>query len=111
MATLDAYLHDREKLENAALHDELFICYRKPHEPATKDTLARWVKIVLHTSGVNLGTSSAHSFRSAAATGVPLEKILLAGHWFTSSTFYTYQKDIVATGRLPGPQFAPYTKC
>ena len=112
MVTLDAYLYAREKLENAALHDELFICYRKPHGPTTKDTLPRWVKIVLHSSGVNLDTFSAHSCRSAstskaAATGVPLEKILLAGQWSTSSTFYTfYRKDIVVTGRLPGPQFA-----
>ena len=31
VATPDAYLTAREKLENAALRDELFICYRKPH--------------------------------------------------------------------------------
>ena len=37
----------------------------------------------------------------------PLEKILMAGQWSTSSNFYTfYRKDIVVTGRLPGPQFA-----
>ena len=112
VTALDAYLNAREKLENAALHDELFICYRKPRLPATKDTLARWVKMVLHSSSVYLDTYSAHSCRStstskAAATGVPLEKILMAGQWSTSSTFYTvYRKDIVVTGRLPGPQFA-----
>ena len=75
VATLDAYLNAKEKLENAALRDELFICYRKPHGPAIKDTLARWVNMVLHSSGVNLDTFSAHSCRSAstskaAATGV-----------------------------------------
>ena len=42
VAILDTYLNAREKLENAALHNELFICYRKPHGPATKDTLATW---------------------------------------------------------------------
>ena len=111
VATIDAYLDARAQLGNAALCDEFFLCYRKPHGPATNDTLARWVKMVLHSSGVNLDTFTAHSCRSAstskaAATGVPLEKILMAGQWSTS-TFYTfYRKDIVVTGRLPGPQFA-----
>ena len=112
VATLDDYLDARAQLGNAALRDEFFLCYRKPHGPATNDTLARWVKMVLHSSGINLDTFTAHSCRSAstskaAATGVPLEKISMAGQWSTFSTFYTfYRKDIVVTGRLPGPQFA-----
>ena len=112
VATLDSYINATDNLVNAALHDELLLCYRKPHGPATKDTLARWVKTILHYSGVNLDTFSAHSCRSAstskaAATGVPLEKNLMAGQWSTSSTFYSfYQKDIVVTERLLGPQFA-----
>ena len=65
VATLDSYINARDKLVNAALHDELLLCYRKPHGPATKDTLARWVKMTLHYSGVNLDTFSAHSCRSA----------------------------------------------
>ena len=112
VATLDAYLDVRAQLGHAAIHDELLLCYRKPHGPATSDTLARWVKMVLHSSGVNLDTFKAHSCRfastsEAAGTGVPLERILMAVQWSTSSTFYTfYRKDIVVTGRLPGPQFA-----
>ena len=93
VATLHAYLDARAQLGHAALHGELFICYRKPHGPSTKDTLIRWARMVLHSSGVNLDTFTAHSCRSAstskaAATGVPLEKILMAGQWSTSSTFY-----------------------
>ena len=80
VATRDGYLDARAQLGYAALHYEFFLCYRKPHGPATNDTLARWVKMVLHSSGVNLDTFTAHSCRSAstsnaAATGVPLEKI------------------------------------
>ena len=72
MATLDDYLDARAKLGHAALRDELFLCYRKPYGPATNDTLARWMRMVLHSSGVNLDTFTAHSCRSAAATGVPV---------------------------------------
>ena len=59
-----------------------------------------------------LDTFSAHSCRSAstskaAASGVSLERILMAGQWSTSSTFYNnYRKDIVVSDRLLGPQFA-----
>ena len=113
VATLDAYLDARAQLGNTALRDEFFLCYRKPHGPTTNDTLARWVEMVLHSSGVNLDTFTAHSCRSAfayiaAAIGVPLEKILMAGQWSTSSTFY--RKDIVVTGRLPGPHLASFLK-
>ena len=112
VATLGFYLSAREKLVNAALHDEFFLCYRNPHGPATRDTLARWVKMVLGSSGVNLDTFSAHSCRSAstskaAASGVSLERILMAGQWSTSSTFYDYyRKDIVVSDCLLGLQFA-----
>ena len=51
VATLDSYINARDNLVNAALHDELLRCYRKPHGPATIDTLARWVKMILHYSG------------------------------------------------------------
>ena len=93
-ATLDSYINARDKLVNAALHDELLLCYRKPHRPATNDTLARWVKITLQYSGINLDTFTAHSCRSAstskAATArVSLQRILMAGQWSTTSTFYT----------------------
>ena len=107
VATLGFYLSAREK--NAALHDELFLCYRNPHGPATRDTLSRWVRMVLGSSGVNLDTFFAHSCRSAstskaAASGVSLERILMAGQWSTSSTFYEYyRKDIVVSDHLLGP--------
>ena len=41
VATLDSYINARDKLVNAALHDELLLGYRKPHGPATNNTLAR----------------------------------------------------------------------
>ena len=78
VATLDSYINAREKLVNAALHDELLLCYRKPHGPPTNDTLARWVKTTLQYSGINLDTFTAHSCRSAstskaATAGVSLQ--------------------------------------
>ena len=112
MAPLDSYITAREQLVNAAIHDELLLCYRKPHGPATNDALARWVKTTLQYSGINLNNFTAHSCRSAstskaAVAGVSLQRILMAGQWSTTSTFYTYyKKDIVVIDRLLGPHFA-----
>ena len=112
VATLDSYINARGNLVNAALHDELLLCYRKPHGPATNDTLARWVKMTLQYSGINLDTFAAHSCRSAstskaATAGVSLDRILKAGQWSNTSTFYSYyKKDILVTDRLLGPEFA-----
>ena len=110
--TLASYLTAREKIVNAALHDELLLCYKKPHGPATNDTLARWVKTTLQYSGIDLDTFIAHSCMSAstskaAVAGVSLQRILMARQWSTTSTFYKYyKKDIVVTDRLLGPNFA-----
>ena len=62
------------------LHDALLLCYRKPHGPATKDTLARWIHSVLNLSGVDADTFTAHSCRSAS-TSRPYRPEL---HWMTS---------------------------
>ena len=110
VATLDAYLDARAQLGNAALHDELFLCYRKPYGPATNNTLARWVKMVLHSSGVNLDTFMAHSCRSAftskaAATRTMVHLLYLlhllpkgyCSHWTFSWT--------------PVCIWTPYSKC
>ena len=95
-------LHEQH-LANNELHDELLLCYRKPHGHTTKDTLARWVWSILTLSGVNKDTFAAHSCRSASASkamssGVALDVTLKAGEWSADSTFYTfYHKDILGT--------------
>ena len=46
-------------------HSQLFISYQKPHQPVSKDTLARWCKQVLGLAGIDIDQYSAHSSRSA----------------------------------------------
>ena len=66
----------------------------RPHHPATKDTIAGWVKTVVHLSGVDIDIYKPHSCHSASTShaklvGVPLEDILhqwKSSNWFT--TFY-----------------------
>ena len=86
VATINQNITAWATLANYELHDALLLCYRKPHGPTTKDTLARWVRSVLKLSGVDTDTFAAHSCRSAPtskamSSGVALDVILKAGQW------------------------------
>ena len=57
--------------------------YVRPHKPVTTDTLARWIKSVLRSSGIDTSVFKAHSVQSASsshayARGVPIADILRA---------------------------------
>lgn len=73
--------------------DRLFITFKKPHKHASKQTLSRWVKNILETSGIDTNIFKAHSTRHAASSsafkqGVPLEEIYRSAGWTqTSNTF------------------------
>ena len=74
---------------------KLFISYVKPHKPVCTDTLARWIKAVLTSSGVDTSVFKAHSVRSAStsyayAKGVPIAEILRAADWTNAGTFKKY---------------------
>ena len=67
----------------------------KPHKPVCTNTLARWIKSVLISSGVDTSVFKAHSVRSAStsyayAKGVPIAEILRAADWTNAGTFKKY---------------------
>ena len=75
--------------------NQLFLTFKKPYHPATKNTLARWIKDVLRGSGVDTERYGAGSVRSAAtskaqAQGVPIDVIMGAAGWTCRSTFAKY---------------------
>ena len=77
----------------------LFITTSKPYRPASKDTPARWIKLVLHDAGIDMTIFTPHSIRSAstskAATKVPIETVLKTGGWRSMPTFTNhYNKQI-----------------
>ena len=74
---------------------QLFITLRKPHGPATRDTLRRWAKITLSKAGVNVDVFRPHSVRSAstslaAASQLSLDTIMRAAGWYQENTFNKY---------------------
>ena len=77
-------------------HTQLLLSYLKPHLPINKDTLARWIRDVLHKAGVDT-QFGAHSTRSAstsapASKGLPIDIVLKAAGWSSASTFTRFYK-------------------
>ena len=92
LAALRDYLARRALLTNS---EYLFVSYVKPHYRIHNDTMARWLKNVLHWSGVDTSTYSAHSFRSASSSkahqaGVGISDILKQGQWKSQQTWQKY---------------------
>ena len=70
--------------------DKLLLCYQQPHRPATKDTIARWLKIVLIHAGIT--SFAPHSFRGASSSAmlksdVAVQDMLTVAGWSKVSTF------------------------
>ena len=95
VTVLKEYLR-RTKTFRKHSENQLFLILNEPHTPASKDTVARWIKTTLAMAGVNLHYS-AHSTRMAATSaadkcGVPIETIMEAAGWSNTSTFGKFYK-------------------
>lgn len=74
---------------------QLLLCHARPHGPASKDTIARWIKQVLSEAGIDTNVFKAHSTRSASTSAaksaaVPIQDILGAAGWSSDSVFGKY---------------------
>lgn len=76
--------------------DCLFLTHKKPHGPASKQSLSRWVKETLGAAGVNVSLFTAHSTRHAATSaafrkGLSMDVIRKSAGWTeASSVFATF---------------------
>ena len=82
-------------------HIQLFVSFRKPNNPVSADTLARWIKTVMHKAGINTVIYGAHSTKAASTSAahrkhIDTNKILAAAGWTNETTFSKfYNKTIV----------------
>ena len=89
-----AYLAQRSEIVTQEL-TEFCITYGKPHHPASKDLLARWVKEVMGNSGIDTEIFKPHTTRVASNSaayklGMPLQEVLKREQWSNAGTFFTY---------------------
>ncbi|GFN85792.1 tyrosine recombinase [Plakobranchus ocellatus] len=62
---LKQYLKRTKLLRSSS---QLFVSTQSPHNGVSKDTLARWIRLILTKSGVNTRIFKAHSTRAAASS-------------------------------------------
>ena len=79
---------------------QLFLITQKPYSPASKQTLAKWVKEAMMKAGLDLKIFTSHSLRSAATSaasraGVSIQTILQTAGWSNDSTFRKYYNKTV----------------
>jgi hypothetical protein len=80
----------------------------KPQKNVIKDTIARWIKVILNRSGINTKIFGSHSVRSvstskAKSNAVPIDEILKKAVWSNVKTFAKfYNKKIVKDGFAEG---------
>ncbi|KAJ8916133.1 hypothetical protein NQ315_004500 [Exocentrus adspersus] len=88
---LKYYIDTTQQYRNS--HDQLLITIKKPHHPASAQTVAKWIKKGLALGGVNTDIFKSHSTRHASTSaafkkGLSIESIRRTAGWSEkSSTF------------------------
>ena len=74
---------------------QLFVSFNKPHDAVSKDTVARWIKIVMSSAGLDTTIFTPHSVRGCSTSAafrarVPVQTILDTAGWSKESTLAKY---------------------
>lgn len=75
--------------------DQLLLITRSPYTPASRDTVSRWTRQVLHYSGVDTDNYSSHSTRGATTSmasmlGIDINVLMRQASWKNADTFAKY---------------------
>ncbi len=102
--TLQVYIRKTESRRRKDVK-QLILTHGKPHGPAARSTITRWLKEIMVAAGIDMNMFTAHSVRAAAVSSVssrlPLATILKTGGWTSESTYSRfYKKPIVEEGAL-----------
>lgn len=99
VTTLKEYLTRTQSLRGS--ESQLFISYNRPFRRVSRETISRWVKLVLTDAGIDTSRFKPHSTRAASTSAannasVSLDDILHTAGWSSESTFAKfYNKPIV----------------
>lgn len=101
-STLQQYVNITQPIRNN--EDFLFLTTSKPHKKATKQTLSRWVKETLGTSGIDISQFKPHSTRHSSTSaahrlGLPLDTICKTAGWSQKTSTFAkfYSRPLVKT--------------
>ena len=91
-----AYLLKTNELRtSAAQQSVLFLACVKPHKPVKPCTIARWLKIIMASAGIDTNMFKAHSVRGASTSkankfGLSTQQIIDRANWSKARTFYRF---------------------
>ena len=85
----NAYIKATKNMRKAK---QLLLITQKPHTPASKDTIARWIRNALFQAGINTKKYTPHSTRAASTSAMnnantPIGTILKTAGWHNAETF------------------------
>ena len=89
---LDKYLRATKRFR---VDKQLFISYVKPHRSVTRTSIARWIKLIMQKSGIDVFIFQPHSTRSASTStafqqGVSVPDILKKADRSNASVFHRF---------------------
>ena len=95
MSCIDRYISLTEPWRTQGNPSAFFLCHKSPHRPASKSTLARWIKDVLLLVDVDTKIFRAHSLRSASTSkallkGLSVKEVVDHGRWSLESTWQRF---------------------
>jgi hypothetical protein len=99
---LKEYLKRTESLRKN--ETRVFISYVRPHKLVSRDTISRWIRSTMVSTGIDVSKFSPHSTRMAAtskgkAASVPMDEILQTAGWSSSRCFDRfYNKPVLDEG-------------
>ena len=104
MRTLDEYIAQTERWRSEEEYSQLLLSFIPPHKPLVSSSISGWLKTILMKSGVDTGSSKAHSTRSTSTSkadfqGASTEDILKRGSWSSKSTWQRFYNNIVEVGK------------
>lgn len=90
---LREYIKRTSSLRGSA--KQLLISFVKPHAEVSKDSISRWCKTVLTSSGIDTSKFKSHSTRAASASlladsNVNIKDILISAGWSNEKTFRSF---------------------
>lgn len=90
-----------------SLEDNIILTYKKPHKPASSQTIGRWIKQTLTDSGIDTSVFKPHSTRhastsAASRSGLNIDVIRKTAGWSAQSAIFAnfYNRPIVNDGTL-----------
>lgn len=93
VTVLKEYLHRTCPLRGH--HVKLLISYRKPFAPVSRDTISRWVRMMMCRAGLDINKYAPHSCRAATVAAaknanIPVVEIMKRVGWASAQVFATY---------------------